>query len=82
MKKFSKLNESVKVNLDEVNSILSELEGFTYNVYDYYYSMDSKGRVELIKDEKDLKEGSYYSNLIILQSKLSNTRVDITDWSE
>lgn len=82
MKKFSKLNESVKVNLDEVNSILSELEGFTYNVYDYYYSMDIKDRVELVKDEKDLKPGSYYSNLIILQSKLSSSRVYITDWSE
>ena len=82
MKKFSKLNESVKVNIDDVNSILSELEGYTYNVYDYYYSMDSKDRVELVKDEKDLKPGSYYSNLIILQSKLSSSRVDITDWGE
>jgi hypothetical protein len=82
MRKFSKLNESVKVNINEVNSILSELKGFTYNVYDYYYSMDSKSRIELIKDEKDLKEGSYYSNLIILESESSSSRVDITDWVE
>ena len=67
MKKFSKLNESVNIDIDKVNLLLSKLEGFEYKIFDYYYHIN-KSLIKLYTDEKDLIEDSYYSTLIVIKN--------------
>jgi hypothetical protein len=81
MKKFSKINES-KIDLNELKTILSELDGeFEYKILDYY---TKSGRREnyLIQDIGGIEEGSKFSKVILIDPNFNLNRFDIDGWSE
>lgn len=76
MRKFSQLNESVKIDFKKIDSILVDSE-LDYKIYDYYISGN-----ELFKDPKDLKENSFYCNLIHIKRKYEISDFRIEDWNK
>lgn len=81
MKKFSKINES-KIDLNELRTILSELDGeFEYKILDYY-TKSSKRQDYLIKDIGGIEEGSKFSKVILINPKFDIKSFNIDGWSE
>ena len=77
MKKFSKLNESVKIDQSKLESILSELEGVTYKVFDYF-SITSKRysttrgdyeSLSFVEDISRIKASSKNAKIILIKPK-------------
>ena len=81
MKKFSKINES-KIDLNELKTILSELDGeFEYKILDYYTKSDRRENY-LIKDIGGIEEGSKFSKVILIDPNFNLNRFGIDGWSE
>jgi len=90
MKKFSKLNESVKIDQSKLESILSELEGVTYKVFDYF-SITSKRysttrgdyeSLSFVEDISKIKAGSKNAKIILIEPKFEIDSVEIDGWNE
>ncbi len=37
MRKFSKINESIRIDSDKVDNLVKEIEGIEYTIHEYYY---------------------------------------------
>jgi hypothetical protein len=77
MKKFSKLNESVRIDQSKLETILSELEGVKYKVFDYFFSNNS-----FIEDISRIKSGAKNAKIIIIRPKFEIESFEIEGWSE
>ena len=75
MRKFSQLSESTKIDFKKIDSILEDSE-LDYKIYDYYISGNN-----LFKDPKNLKENSFYCNLIHIKRKYDVSSITIEDWN-
>jgi len=78
MRKFSSLNESVHINTDKVESILSEYKDFSYKLYDYYCN----DNLNLYSDIKNIDDKSHNAKLILIkinESIKQSARIDNWD---
>jgi hypothetical protein len=90
MRKFSKLNESVEIDIDKVESALSKLQDMKYKVFDYFYvpsqpaksAVSAPSHTRLVDDLKDIKPGSKNAKAILINPKLSYESLDISGWHD
>jgi len=71
MKKFSKLNESVRIDQSKLESILSELEGVKYKVFDYFLNPSEypSKRSSFVEDISRIKASSKNAKIILIKPK-------------
>lgn len=85
MKKFSKLNESTKIDYTKLEGILSELEGVTYKVFDYFSTTSKRystkrGNYEslsFVEDISRIKPGSKNAKIILINPTYEIDSIDI-----
>lgn len=89
MKKFSKLNESVRIDQSKLETILSELEDVKYKVFDYFSNTkkltSTKGEydsISFVEDISRVNPGSKNAKIILIIPKFEIDSVDIEKWSE
>lgn len=89
MKKFSKLNESVRLNQSKIDSLLSELKNVSYEIFDYYLLtkkiQTTKGSYDSKTFEEDLsriKPGAKNSKIILIRPEIGTESVNIDKWYE
>ena len=69
MKKFSKLNESVKIDHSKLEGILSELEGVTYKVFDYFSILTKYDNYSFVEDISRIKPDSKNAKIMLWKIK-------------
>ena len=82
MRKFSKINESIRIDSDKVDNLVKEIEGIEYKIHEYYYHHSKNSeRFDIFQDVKDLKDDdNYYAKLIFIKPKLSYTSGSIDNY--
>lgn len=78
MRKFSLISESI-INQDELESILNDSE-FEYTILDDYYANGGEN-VYFFKNPNDLEENDLISKIIVIDSKISKSSIDIEGYN-
>lgn len=82
MKKFSKLNESVKFDISKIEDSLKRT-GLEYKIFDYFYIPPTEKRnIKFIEDIKRIVPGANKAKIVLLNPEFDYNSIEIENYHE
>lgn len=87
MKKFSKLNESVRIDVDKIEQALSKLTNCEYEIFDYFvgqkpYAGSKSKYLSLVDSIEDIESGFRNAKLLKIRFDANSENGNIDGWYE